>query len=50
MVLSFHFPMELPMFPARVGHLVEILVHPAQVSMDLSMSRVMGKRRRSDHK
>jgi hypothetical protein len=42
--------MELPMFPARVRHLMKILVHPAQVSMDLSMSRIMGKDHRRSHK
>jgi len=48
-VLLFHFPMELPMFPTRVRHLVKILVHPTQVSMDLSMSRIMGKHHRRSH-
>jgi hypothetical protein len=38
--------MELTMLPARVRHLVKIFVHSAQVSMDLSMRRVVGKRRR----
>jgi len=37
--------MELPMFPARVGHLVKIFVHHPQLSVDFSMRRVMGKGR-----